>query len=208
MKRLRFLLCLTLTACAPAILFVLGLTACATPRLTVEQAQGLDEARRFVEAAARAYGVRPPTLMVAYHEIGHAAGYAGGGWFYVRPAILSWAYRDAALAHEFSHYLLHHDVRTPPGPKRRQAEMEANAKGVEVLMRAKGWPESSAAQVMAEHLLWSQRVRVRRQDLGLWRPEVGTPDHDPCEELRDLVKRFPIARDRVTEAATAARCPL
>jgi hypothetical protein len=59
-------------------------------------------------------------------------------------------------------------------------EMDANAKGVEVLERAAGYDSRTAFYVIARKLIW----------------QVGGPvavghESGACAELRDLMKRYP-----------------
>jgi hypothetical protein len=80
-------------------LALLLLGSCAT--LTADQQAGLDEAKAFLAAAAKAYGVWTPGLVVG--STTNEGGYYRGGTIFMRDSMLTWKYRDATLAHEFSH---------------------------------------------------------------------------------------------------------
>jgi hypothetical protein len=63
-------------------------------------------------------------------------------------------------------------------------ELDANAKAVEILTRVKGWPEATSLRVVADKL----RSTIRAQQRGA---PVGLGHLPACEELRDLLARFP-----------------
>jgi hypothetical protein len=172
----------------------------------------------FVARACALYGVRPlPVRIGTLPQPGAGAAYTGG-WLWVQPALAQRAETPAVraiLAHEVSHYLLHHDMRPLGGAALQNMgdwavqqfpkELDANAKGVEVLERVELWSERTAYLTMFEYL----RAVARRQQRG----GVPAPGHlSACEEIRDLQRRFPAHREApgaaVPEcAATAEQAP-
>jgi hypothetical protein len=99
------------------------------------------------------------------------------------------------IAHELGHAVLGHGHQ-PTGFTDRAAtlgewarlamprELEANARSVEILTRVKGWPEATSLRIVAEKL----RSVVRAQQRGV---PVSLGHLPACEELRDLLARFP-----------------
>ena len=76
-------------------------------------------------------------------------------------------------------------------------ELDANAKGVEVLQRVERWSERTAYLVMLDYL----RAAARAQRRG----GVLAPGHPAaCEEVRDLARRFPAHWD--TPGAAVPEC--
>jgi hypothetical protein len=169
-------------------LLLLAVAACATPLPPAQQA-GLEAVEVFVAATTRTYGVAPIHVRAATGFQGAAEG--GGyqaGWFFIVPRLLTWSYRDALVAHEVGHYLLHHDVE-PQGfasldragwhAIQARREMDANATAVEILTRVKGWPEATVLEFVAAYLGQAYRQRLTLEG------------HGPvCEEIRDLLRRY------------------
>ena len=99
------------------------------------------------------------------------------------------------MAHELGHHLLGHDQRGRAFDDRpvtladwartqEPKELDANAKAVEILVRVKGWGESSALRVMLDFLSAGAKAQARGGLLA--------PGHPPaCAEIPDLAKRFP-----------------
>jgi hypothetical protein len=170
-------------------LALLLLGSCAT--LTADQQAGLDEAKAFLAAAAKAYGVWTPGLVVG--STTNEGGYYRGGTIFMRDSMLTWKYRDATLAHEFSHYLLGHESRKVADRHAWQREQEirerdANIKSVEVLMRAKGLTQAEAIQLVRGKLEGIARA-YQRGVSGAW-----VPGHKPpAEEVADFLAAFPAA---------------
>ena len=170
-----------------AALLALLLAGCAT--LTAQQATGLAEAKAFVQAAARAYGVWTPGIVAG--PTANEGGYYKQGTIFVRNTVLTSPVRDALLAHEFAHYLLGHEphiIHDRHAWQREQEERErqANIKSVEILMRAKGISQAQAVQLVRQKLERIARA-YERGVAGSW-----VPGHKPPkQELADLMAVFP-----------------
>ncbi len=158
--------------------------------LTPAQERSLDEVRGFAEATARQYGL-PPIHVLVSHNPESPVGTYRRGYFAVNPLVLRSEFRDAIVAHELAHYVLGHDApltgATPASRlrEREQRELDANAKSVEILARVKQLPEDQALRLAYDYLLNVHR-RLQRsagEDLLGHRP--------PCDEIADLLGRFP-----------------
>jgi len=160
---------------------------CAT--LTPAQERALAEVRRFVEATARLYGVPPLAVVAGPYVRGLAASYRPG-LLLIAPPVLTGPDRDATVAHELAHQLLRHGAprvgaAAPAPSEQARREADANAKSVEILVRVRGWPERTALAAVYEKLLRQHRAVTAGQ-------AIVAPGHAaPCEELRDLLGRFP-----------------
>jgi hypothetical protein len=176
--------------------------------LTAEQERGLEDARRFVREFHRVY--KPLYTVdvavaswVGTRELAQMAGVGvvynlAAGKLYVNPSLLTAPYRDLLL----SITLAHHVLRRPSTAgslaelerEQRQQRLDANAKAVEVLTRARGMSEQVAFTQLAGFLAATQRTP----------PTPGrAPGVPPCEQLRDLVARFP----QYQSAVSAPDCP-
>jgi IrrE N-terminal-like domain len=97
------------------------------------------------------------------------------------------------VAHELGHYVLGHDSIIPQAVSQaeweraqQQRELDANAKAVEILVRAQGLSETAALQMVVDALRRAQDAQTRGAPL--------TPGHLPASaELADLLARFPAA---------------
>ena len=161
---------------------------CAPPSPAEEQA--LAEVRRLVEEAARVYGVAPLGVVAGPYVRGLAASYRPG-LLAIAPRVLTSPDRDAIVAHELAHQVLGHapppvEGGAPPDDREQaRRELDANAKSVEILVRLKGWPEATALRAVYDKLLRQHRAAPAGQ-------AILAPGHrPPCEEIRDLVGRFP-----------------
>jgi hypothetical protein len=158
--------------------------------LTPAQNQSLGEVRAFAEATTREYGLLPIHVLVS-HDPESPVGAYRRDFFAVNPLVLGSEYRDAIVAHELGHYVLGHDApltgATPEARRREreQRELDANAKAVEILRRVHGLPEDQALRLVYRYLLNVHRrlQRAPGEDLLGHRP--------PCEEIADLLARFP-----------------
>jgi len=97
------------------------------------------------------------------------------------------------IAHELGHYVLGHEPAASVSSQadwqraQEQRELDANAKAVEILMRANGMSQSDAVRIVSEALQRAQRAIDRGAPL--------TPGHlTPAAELADLKARFPEPR--------------
>lgn len=159
--------------------------------LAPAQERALAEVRRLVGETARAYGVAPLTVVAGPYVRGLAASYRPG-LLVIAPPALTGPDRDAIVAHEVAHHVLGHappPVRpgSPLDDREEQGrrELEANAKSVEILVRVKGWSERTALRAVYDKLLRQHRTFAAGQ-------AILAPGHrPPCEEIRDLLGRFP-----------------
>jgi IrrE N-terminal-like domain len=167
------------------------LTGCAS--LTPAQEQSVAEIEAFAERTARSYSLPPIPVLISHNPRSPAGSYRRG-FFSVNALTLTSSFRDAIVAHELAHYVLGHDAPLR-GPtledyerERQERELEANAKAVEILTRAAGLDEERALKTVYLYLLgvhWALE-RYPRMDLAGHKP--------PCEEIADLLSRFPLQR--------------
>lgn len=158
--------------------------------LTPAQDRSLDEVRAFADATASRYGLPPIHVLVSHNPESPVGAYRRG-FFAVNRLVLGSQFRDAIVAHELAHYVLGHDapLTSPAGEarlrEREQRELEANAKSVEILAWVKPMPEEQALRLVYGYLLNVHRRLLRSpgEDLLGHRP--------PCDEIADLLGRFP-----------------
>jgi hypothetical protein len=173
------------------LLGLLLLAGCGT--LTPPQRESLAEVRALAEETARVYG-RPPIHLLVSHDPHAPPGSYRRGFFAVSSQVLTSPFRDAIVAHELAHYVLGHEEplhgATSEELERdyQQRELDANAKAVEILTRVGGMTEVRAIKTIYNYLLgirWALE-RYPRLDLRGHKP--------PCEEIKDLLGRFPAQR--------------
>ena len=162
--------------------------ACST--LTPAQDRSLDQVRGFADETARRYGL-PPIHVLVSHNPDSPVGSYRRGFFAVNRLVLGSEYRDAIVAHELAHYVLGHAAglagATTEARRREveQRELDANVKAVEILVWVKQVPEDQALRMVYSYLLNVHR-RLQRspgEDLLGHRP--------PCDEIADLLRRYP-----------------
>ena len=175
---------------APVLLALL-LAGCAT--LTPAQQQSAGEVRNLADRTARLYGL-PAIHVLVSRNPQDPPGSFRRGFFSVSDITLTSTFRDAIVAHELGHYVLGHDAPLTGVSSRelerdyQQRELDANAKGVEILVRAAGFSEAEALRVMYEYLAGVQWALERYPRLDLRGHKL------PCEEIADLLVRFPRQR--------------
>jgi len=165
--------------------------ACST--LTPAEDRSLAEVRAFADQMVRRYGL-PPIHVLVNHNPDSPVGSYRRGFFSVNQLVLGSEFRDAIVAHELAHYLLGHDAALAGATvearrrEREQRELDANATGVDILMRVKQVPEDEALRMVYGYLLNVHRrlQRTPGENLLGHRP--------PCEEIADLLARFPRQR--------------
>jgi hypothetical protein len=164
------------------------LTACSL--LTPAQDHSLDEVRAFADDTARHYGLPPIHVLVSHNPESPVGAYRRG-FFAVNRLVLGSEFRDAIVAHELAHYVLGHDAplagATPAARRREreQRELDANATAVAILTQVRQVPEDQALRMVYSYLL-NVHHRLQRapgEDLRGHRP--------PCEEIADLLGRYP-----------------
>ena len=174
----------------PAGLLVVAALAAGCFTMSPAQNKSLDEVRAFADDTARIYGLPPIHVLVSHNPESPVGSYRRG-FFAVNQLVLRSEFRDAIVAHELAHYVLGHDAplagATPEARlmERQQRELDANAKSVEILIRVRGVPEDQALRMAYSYLLNVHR-RLQRspgEDLLGHRP--------PCEEIADLLARYP-----------------
>ena len=172
-----------------AAVCVLG--ACST--LTPDQQKSEAQVRGFADRTARVYGL-PPIHVLVSHNLQDPPGSYRRGFFSVSSITLVSTFRDAIVAHELAHYVLGHETPLPGETSEemkrayQQRELDANAKAVEILARVGGMSEERALKTMYAYLLgvhWALE-RYPRLNLSGHKP--------PCEEIADLLTRFPEQR--------------
>ncbi|HEY3099528.1 MAG TPA: ImmA/IrrE family metallo-endopeptidase [Methylomirabilota bacterium] len=161
--------------------------------LTPAEEQAVAEVRAIADDTARVYGVSRISVLVGSNIDGVGGSYRRG-LFTVSTPMLRSRHRDSVVAHELAHYLLGHD-RPLSGAlaldwqrEQERRELDANAKAVEILVRVRGFREEQAMSLIYDHLLAFNRLVVAERTVIPWghRP--------PCEEIADLLGRFPAHR--------------
>lgn len=177
-----------------------ALAACST--LSPAQRQSEAEVKRFADRTARVYGL-PPIHVLVSHNPADPPGSYRRGFFSVSAITLTSTFRDAIVAHELAHYVLGHDAALPGETSEemrrayQQRELDANAKSVEILMRVGGLSEERALKIVYAYLLgvhWALE-RYPRLNLSGHKP--------PCDEIADLIARYPDQREWTATLACA-----
>ena len=116
------------------------------------------------------------------------------GNFYLNIRMLGSQNLTALVAHELAHYVLGHDTPVSGSStaefQRAQElrELDANAKAVEILMRAKGMSRTEAVGTIITHLRAAQRAVDRGGPI--------TPGHrTPAAEIADLLAQALAGRE-------------
>ena len=162
--------------------------------LTPAQRDSLAEVRALTEETTRIYG-RPPIHLLVSHDPEAPPGSYRRDFFSLSSRTLTSPFRDAIVAHELAHYVLGHEapLRGDTAAERdleyQQRELDANAKAVEILVRVAGMSQLSALKTMYDYLL-GIRLALERH------PRLDLRGHKaPCDEIADLLSRFPDQRD-------------
>lgn len=165
-----------------ALAGALALTAgCAS--VPPEHDRHVSEIRAFADAIADTYRVSRIPVLVGT-SVSNEGGHYTRGLFTVSTSMLASPHRDKVVAHELAHYLLGHEYPVLRREERYQRELDANAKAVEIFSRVKGWSEEQAIRAVYGHLLAAWRSVQRGTP-------VATGHLPPCDEIGDLLGRFP-----------------
>jgi Zn-dependent peptidase ImmA (M78 family) len=159
--------------------------------LTPQQQDRVDGIQHLADRTTALYGL--PRIRISIQpatNLNIGATYRQGNVF-VNVRMLDSPNLTKTMAHELGHYVLGHDsvIRQASSQAeyqraQEQRELDANAKAVEILMRAQGLSQSQALQIVADALRRSQDAQKRGAPL--------TPGHlPPSAELADLLARFP-----------------
>jgi len=158
---------------------------------TPEQEKGAAEVRALADETFRLYNVPRIPIIIGEHVQGTGGDYRGRS-FTLSTKILTSPTRDKVVAHELAHYILGHDgfrLGTGPSSERQRQmelwELDANAKGVEILTRAKPMPEDLALSMFYDHMIGVHRAFVSNRTV------IPFGHRPPCEEIADLLDRFP-----------------
>lgn len=168
---------------------VLGLIVGGCVTLTPHQQDTLSGVKRFADATSAAYGLmRIPVTVQPGTNLGIGGVYRQGN-FYLSAGALDSGHLTALVAHELGHYVLGHEPTTGVSMAemvraQELRELDANAKAVEILVRAKGMSQPQAVRTMVVYLRSVQNAQNRGQP--------NAPGHrPPSEEIADLLARFP-----------------
>jgi len=170
---------------------VLGFVAGGCVTLTPQQRDTLTEVQQFADATAAAYGMmRIPVTVQPGTNLGIGGVYRQGN-FYLNAGTLDSGHLTALVAHELGHYVLGHEPTSGVSMAellraQEPRELDANAKAVEIMVRAKGMSQPQAVRTMV--------VFLRSAQNALNRGQPNAPGHrSPSEEIEDLLARFPAA---------------
>ena len=170
---------------------VLGLTLAGCVSLTTQQQHNLDEVQRLADRTTAIYRLPSVRISVQRGTNLNIGGVYRQGNIFLNVRSLDAPGLPKLIAHELGHYVLGHDSiilqavsQTEWNRAQQQRELDANAKAVEILVRAQGLTETEALQIVADALRRSQDAQARGAPL--------TPGHLPASaELTDVLARFP-----------------
>ena len=171
----------------------LGFALAGCVSLTTQQQQKLDEVQRLADRTTAVYRLPSVRISVQPATNLNIGGVYRQGNIFLNVRMLDSPGLTKLVAHELGHYVLGHDSIIPQVASQaeweraqQRRELDANAKAVEILVRAQGLTEGEALQIVADALRRSQDAQTRGAPL--------TPGHLPASaELADLLARFPTA---------------
>ena len=174
-------------------LLLLGFIVAGCVSLTTQQQQRVDEIQRLADRTTAFYGLPSVRISVQRATNLNIGGVYRQGNIFLNVRMLDSPGLTKLVAHELGHYVLGHDSIIPQAVSQaeweraqQQRELDANAKAVEILVRAQGLSETAALQMVVDALRRAQDAQTRGAPL--------TPGHLPASaELADLLARFPAA---------------
>lgn len=174
-------------------LLLLGFIVAGCVSLTTQQQQRVDEIQRLADRTTAFYGLPSVRISVQSATNLNIGGVYRQGNIFLNVRMLDSPGLTKLVAHELGHYVLGHDsiIRQAVSQAeweraQQQRELDANAKAVEILVRAQGLSETAALQMVVDALRRAQDAQTRGAPL--------TPGHlSASAELADLLARFPAA---------------
>ena len=162
------------------LVLVIGMALAGCVSLSAQQQDKVAEIQRFADRTTALYGL--PSVRITIQpatNLNIGAIYRQGNVL-VNVRMLSSPSLTKMIAHELGHYVLGHDGFVPNAVSQaewtrgqQQRELDANAKAVEILVRAGGLTEVEAVKVVADALRRSAEAQARH-NLPL------TPGHLPA----------------------------
>ena len=151
--------------------------------LTTQQQQKLDEIQRLADRTTTIYRLPSVRISIQAATNLNIGGVYRQGNIFLNVRMLDSPGLTKLMAHELGHYVLGHDSIIPQAVSQaewsraqQQRELDANAKAVEILVRAQGLTESAAVQLVADALRRSEDAQARGA---------------PLTSLRDTFPRAP-----------------
>jgi len=177
---------------APPLLLGFILGGCVS--LTTQQEQRLGGMQHLADRATAIYRLPSVRISVQAATNLNIGGVYRQGNIFLNVRMLDSPNLTKLVAHELAHYVLGHDSIIPQAVSQaewqrgqEQRELDANAKAVEILVRADGMTEPEAVKLVADALRRSRDAQARN-NLPL------TSGHLPASaELADLLVRYPNA---------------
>lgn len=162
--------------------------------LSPEDARVMANLQRLIARTATVYGVPTPSLMVGAHASGEGGTLRAGGLITLSTDSLRSPFVSALVAHELAHYLLGHHAEPRPtfhnlhewSAWQQPRELDANAKAVELLHRV--GRDQGLTQRLALDYYYGFLAGWHRA--GGW----ALGHLSACEEIADLLRRFPEER--------------
>jgi hypothetical protein len=170
--------------------------------LTPDEEASLREIHDFVQATAARYRMLAPLAVSVAPWVGTGAlpQYAGapavysGGSLYLSRRLLTASNRDVVIAKALAYEMLRAPSRATTlaerDRERATASLESNPRAVAILVEVGGLTEETALEQMYSWLLAIHRSAARRAP-----PPGGV---SACDEIGDLLRRYPGVRERFT----------
>ncbi len=151
----------------PVVAFALSLALTGCVSLTPQQQDKVAEIQRFADQATALYGKQSLRISIQRAtNLNIGALYRQG--IFVNVRMLDSPNLTKLMAHELGHYVLGHDGFIAQAVSQaewtrgqQQRELDANAKAVEILVRAGGMTEPEAVKIVADSLRRSADAQAR-----------------------------------------------